>query len=223
MSIFQLTDELVFPHPSYAREDGLLAVGGDLSCERLLLAYNYGIFPWYSEDEPILWWSPNPRFVLFPKDLKVSSSMRKFLRKEVYRVTFDTVFREVITLCGKLRSGNTWITNDMIESYCKLHELGFAHSVEVWYEEKLVGGLYGIRMGSCFFGESMFSTMDNASKTALISLINKMNFSIIDCQVYSKHLESLGAVNLERNIYLELLYKYLENDTVKGKWDFLNK
>jgi leucyl/phenylalanyl-tRNA--protein transferase len=221
MPVFQLTDELLFPHPSYAREDGLLAVGGDLSCQRLLLAYNNGIFPWYNEGQPILWWSPNPRFILLPDGLKVSGSMKKFLRKNIYTVTFDTDFRGVITACGQNRSDGTWITHDMIESYCALHELGYAHSVEVRFEGKLVGGLYGICLGNCFFGESMFSQMDNASKTALITLNNTFNFSMIDCQVYSKHLESLGAINVDRDSYLELLRRGLKHYTKKGKWSFI--
>jgi len=206
MPVFRLTDKLVFPHPSLADEDGILAVGGDLSCERLLLAYKNGIFPWFSEDEPILWWSPNPRCVLFPKDIKISRSMRKFLKKQLYEVTFDTCFRHVIAMCAKLREGNTWITPEIIESYSKLHDLGFAHSVETWYEGRLVGGLYGVSLGKCFFGESMFSTMDNASKIALITLCQKLEekgFLLIDCQVYSKHLESLGAVNIDRDLFLK--------------------
>lgn len=220
MPVFQLTDELIFPHPSYARKDGLLAVGGDLSCERLLLAYNNGIFPWYCEGEPILWWSPNPRFILLPDRLNVSRSMKKFLKKNTYNVTFDTDFRGVMTACGQNRSDGTWITGDMIEGYCTLHELGYAHSVEVRFEGKLIGGLYGICLGNCFFGESMFSLMDNASKTALITLNNTFNFSMIDCQVYSKHLESLGAINVDRDSYLELLKRGLNQYTKKGKWHF---
>lgn len=222
MPVFRLSKELVFPHPSYAREDGLLAIGGDLSCERLLLAYNHGIFPWYNDEDPILWWSPDPRFILFPKDLRISTSMRKFLRKKIYEVKFDTAFRDVITSCGAIRQEDTWITGEMIESYCALHELGFAHSVETWHDSTLVGGFYGICLGSCFFGESMFSLMDNASKTALIELVKRMDFSMIDCQVFSKHLESLGAVNINRNHYLELLGNGLKAETHIGKWHFLN-
>lgn len=209
MPIFGLSDDLTFPHPSLAEEDGLLAVDGDLSPERLILAYRNGIFPWFSEDEPILWWSPNPRFILYPKDIKVSHSMKKLLKKNTYKISFDTCFRDVISNCSNLRKeSGTWITNDMIEAYCKLHELGYAHSVEAWYEGKLVGGLYGISIGKCFFGESMFSTMSNASKAAFITLCKKLeekDYIMVDCQVYTEHLESLGAVNISREKFLELV------------------
>lgn len=211
MPIYSLSDDLIFPHPSLSREDGLLAVYGDLSSERLLLAYSNGIFPWFSEDEPILWWSPDPRFILYPKDVKISHSMKKVLKNNTYKITFDTCFRDVIYNCGNTRKEKgTWITNEMIEAYCKLHELGFAHSVETWYEDKLAGGLYGIIMGKCFFGESMFSTMSNSSKAAFITLcklLEKENFIMIDCQVYTKHLESLGAINIPRNEFLQLVKK----------------
>jgi leucyl/phenylalanyl-tRNA--protein transferase len=209
MPIFKLSDELIFPHPSLAEEDGLLAVDGDLSPERLMLAYCNGIFPWFSEGEPILWWSPDPRFILYPKDIKISHSMKKLLNKNVYKISFDTCFREVISNCANVRKETgTWITDGMIESYCKLHDLGHAHSVEAWYEEKLVGGLYGIGIGKCFFGESMFSTKSNASKAAFITLCKKLEeqgYIVVDCQVYTEHLESLGAVNISRKKFLELL------------------
>ncbi len=209
MPIFRLSDDLIFPHPSLAEEDGLLAVDGDLSPERLILAYRSGIFPWFSEDEPILWWSPDPRFILYPKDIKISHSMKKLLKKNTYKISFDTCFRDVISNCSNLRrESGTWITNDMIEAYCKLHELGYAHSVEAWYEDKLVGGLYGISIGKCFFGESMFSTMSNASKAAFITLCKKLEekeYVMVDCQVYTEHLESLGAVNISREKFLEIV------------------
>ncbi|MDP4181497.1 MAG: leucyl/phenylalanyl-tRNA--protein transferase [Bacillota bacterium] len=221
MPVYRLSDKLVFPHPSLSNEDGLLAVGGDLSCRRLCLAYENGIFPWYSGDD-ILWWSPDPRFLLFPKDLKISKSMQKFLRKNMYKVTFDTCFRDVMANCGNLRKENTWINEDMLGSYCELHKLGIAHSVETWYENRLVGGLYGLSMGSCFFGESMFSTMDNASKVALIELVKRIEFSLIDCQVYSEHLESLGATNVSRDTFLELLDQGLNNRAPIGSWRNLN-
>lgn len=212
MPIYRLSKELVFPHPSLGTEEGLLAVGGDLSPERLLLAYCNGIFPWFSKNEPILWWSPDPRFILYPNDIVISHSMKKILKKQTFNVTFDKCFRDVITNCGKLREDKegTWITQDMVEAYCKLHDLGYAHSVEAWYEEKLVGGLYGIAIGKCFFGESMFSTMSNASKAAFITLTQKLienHFLVIDCQVYTKHLESLGAVNIPREEFLKLIEK----------------
>lgn len=209
MPVFRLSDDLIFPHPSLSEEDGLLAVDGDLSPERLILAYRNGIFPWFSEDEPILWWSPDPRFILYPKDIKVSHSMKKLLKKNTYKISFDTCFRDVISNCSNLRKeSGTWITNDMIEAYCKLHELGYAHSVEAWYEDELVGGLYGISIGKCFFGESMFSTMSNASKAAFITLCKKLEekeYIMVDCQVYTEHLESLGAVNISREKFLELV------------------
>lgn len=222
MPVYRLSSDLIFPHPSMSDEDGLLAVGGDLSVERLLLAYENGIFPWYEDGQPILWWSPDPRFILYPKDLKISKSMKKVLKKKLYRVTFDKCFRKVITLCGELRSGETWITSEMIESYCNLHKLGFAHSVETWFGDELVGGLYGISLGRCFFGESMFSLMDNASKTAFITLalkLDQIEFHFIDCQVYSKHLESLGAVELPKDEFLNELAEGLKFDTLMGIWE----
>ncbi|ODM25004.1 leucyl/phenylalanyl-tRNA--protein transferase [Acetivibrio mesophilus] len=225
MPVFRLSKELIFPHPSLANEDGILAVGGDLSCERLLLAYRNGIFPWFTEDDPILWWSPDPRCVLFPKDIKISKSMKKFLRKQLYEVTFDTCFKDVITMCAELRRDNTWITSDIIDSYCKLHNLGFAHSIETWHEGALVGGLYGVSLGKCFFGESMFSVMENASKTALITLSQKLeekDFLLIDCQVHSKHLESLGAVNIDRDKFLKYLERGLAHKTLRGNWEVFN-
>lgn len=219
MPVFRLSDDLIFPHPSLAEEDGLLAIDGDLSTERLMLAYCNGIFPWFSEDEPILWWSPDPRFIIYPKDIKVSHSMKKLLKKNVYRISFDTCFRDVISNCANVRKeSGTWINNGMIEAYCKLHELGYAHSVEAWYEDKLVGGLYGISIGKCFFGESMFSTMSNASKAAFITLCKKLeeqDYIMIDCQVYTEHLESLGAVNISRKEFLELLEKGISS-TISG-------
>jgi leucyl/phenylalanyl-tRNA---protein transferase len=221
MPIFKLSEDLVFPHPSRANKDGILAVGGDLSPQRLLLAYNNGIFPWFNEGDPIIWWSPNPRFVLFPQNIRISTSMKKVIKRGEYTVTLDEVFPDVIKACGNLRTDGTWITDSMVESYCKLHELGFAHSVETWYEGRLVGGLYGVSLGRCFFGESMFSTRANASKAALIYLAEKLldrEFLLIDCQVYTKHLESMGAENVSRNRFLELLSKGLEAETLRGAW-----
>ncbi len=221
MPIYRLSNDLVFPNPRVADESGIIAIGGDLSTERLLLAYACGIFPWYQNGDPIIWWSPNPRCVLFPGELKISRSMAKFLRKEKYKVTFDRNFYDVINMCAKLREDNTWITEEIIAGYCSLYELGFAHSVETWYEGNLVGGLYGVSLGKCFFGESMFSIMDNASKTALVKL-NKLaiknKFLFIDCQVFSKHLESLGARNINRNLYLKFLKKGLKSNTIQGNW-----
>lgn len=212
MAVYRLTEDLIFPHPSLANSDGLLAAYGDLSPQRLLLAYCNGIFPWYSQGEPILWWSPNPRFILYPKDIRISSSMKKILKKNTFKVTFDTCFRDVISNCANVRQDTTgtWITDEMIEAYCKLHELNLAHSVECWYQDKLVGGLYGLSIGKCFFGESMFHLMSNASKVAFITLckvLEENNYLFIDCQVYTKHLESLGAVMISRDKYLKLLKK----------------
>jgi leucyl/phenylalanyl-tRNA--protein transferase len=204
-----LTNNITFPHVSQASQDGLLAVGGDLSVERLLLAYKQGIFPWYSEGEPILWWSPNPRFVLFPEKLKVSKSMKQLLRNSIFKVTVNKAFREVITACSLIKrrgQDDTWITNDMIEAYVKLHALGYAKSVEVWKENDLVGGFYGVDLNNgVFCGESMFSKESNASKVAFITFIQNTNYKLIDCQVYTKHLESLGAEEVSRANFLKFL------------------
>ena len=222
MSIFRLTDDLIFPHPSLAEDDGLLAIEGDLSPQRLMLAYLNGIFPWFSQEDPILWWSPDPRFIIYPKAVKVSNSMKKLLKKNIYTVSFDTCFTQVISKCAQVRKeSGTWINEDMIAAYCKLHELGHAHSVETWYENKLVGGLYGVSLGKCFFGESMFSVMDNASKTAFIILtkhLTEMDFSIVDCQVHTSHLESLGARAISRNSFLAALDEALKYETHRGNW-----
>lgn len=206
--------EKYFPNPKFADEEGLLAVGGDLKPKRLLAAYHSGIFPWYSENQPILWWSPNPRMVLFPEKLKISKSMKKLFRDQTFQVTYNQEFKTVIENCAEIfrpDQKGTWITSEMITAYCKLHELGFAKSVEVWKNEKLVGGLYGIYLKDkkVFCGESMFSKQSNASKYGFISLVKKLqteNIKLIDCQVYSKHLESLGAEEILRDDFL----KYLE-------------
>lgn len=208
-----LTDELWFPPFEFATRDGLLAMGGDLSVDRLLLAYRSGIFPWYSEGEPILWWSPDPRMVLFPKRLKVSKSLLKIIQKNEFSITFNTAFSDVIRKCAAIeREGqaDTWITNDMVDVYQKLHELGHAHSVEVWRDDKLVGGLYGIDLPEqkVFCGESMFSKESNASKVAFYYLIKKLKaeeYTIVDCQVHTRHLESLGAEEIPRTEFLNYL------------------
>lgn len=207
--IFRLDERLLFPDPALAEEDGLLAVGGDLSVERLLLAYRNGIFPWFSEDDPILWYSPHERFVLFPGQLQVSKSMRKVLRSDTFKVTFDKAFEQVIENCSAVpREGQngTWITADMKAAYIKLHEIGVAHSVEVWQDNTLVGGLYGVHAGKVFCGESMFSKVSNASKTALIWLCYNTKYALIDCQVYTEHLESLGARMIPRREYIGILH-----------------
>ena len=209
--MYFLSKELFFPPVSEAESEGILAIGGDLSSERLVLAYKSGIFPWFEEDDPIIWWSPNPRMVLFLDELVVSKSMRNILNRNIFTVTFNQNFREVISNCQKTKRNNqngTWITNDMIEAYCVLNELGIAKSVEVWQNDKLVGGLYGIDLGHIFCGESMFSTISNASKVAFIALANKLkksNYKVLDCQVYNKHLETLGCREIERTEFMELL------------------
>jgi leucyl/phenylalanyl-tRNA--protein transferase len=209
--MYFLSKELFFPPVSEANSDGILAIGGDLSPERLSLAYKSGIFPWFEEGEPIFWWSPNPRMVLFLDELVVSKSMRNVLNRNIFKVTFNQNFREVISNCQKIKrdgQNGTWITNDMIEAYCKLHELGIAKSVEVWQNEELVGGLYGIDLGNIFCGESMFSKVSNASKVAFIALVNQLkkeNYKVLDCQVYNEHLESLGCREIDRTDFMEIL------------------
>jgi len=193
--------------------DGLLAIGGELGSERLLDAYKRGIFPWYSKGQPVLWWSPNPRCVLHPDDLKISRSLNKTLRKERYQVTFNKSFSEVITACSRSRnfSEDTWITSDMLAAYTELHDLGHAISVESWNGDVLAGGLYGVTIGKVFFGESMFSAQSDASKVALVHLVRVLKqkeFRIIDCQVYSKHLQSLGAKPMQRELFVNILTHY---------------
>lgn len=227
MPIYSLDkDYLTFPPPYMAEEDGMLAIGGDLSSERLLLAYSIGIFPWFSQHEPILWWSPDPRCVLYPEDLKVSKSMKQVFRKKTFTVTADQNFREVISACqNQPRKGQfgTWITSEMLEAYCQLHEMGFAHSIEVWNtEQKLVGGLYGLSLGGCYFGESMFARQSNASKAGFITLVHnlqKWGIDLIDCQIHTDHLESLGAIEIPRADFLEDLQERLKEKTLRGKWN----
>ncbi|MDB5091761.1 MAG: leucyl/phenylalanyl-tRNA--protein transferase [Mucilaginibacter sp.] len=206
--IFRLDERMLFPDPELAEEDGLLAVGGDLSTDRLLLAYQSGIFPWYSDDEPILWFSPHERFVLYPAELKISKSMRRVLNSGMFKVTTDQCFEKVIAACSQMeREGQdgTWITADMQAAYIELHQKGYAHSVEVWLDDNLAGGLYGVQVGHVFCGESMFSLVSNASKTALIYLCNSDLFSLIDCQVHTDHLASMGARMISRAAYLTVL------------------
>lgn len=226
MPIYVLGKEIVFPPAKMASQEGIVAVGGDLSPQRLLNAYANGIFPWYSEAEPILWWSPSPRMVLFPKELHISKSMKRLLNKNLFQLTFDRNFKEVIKNCRAPRKNQkgTWITEEMREAYVSLHELGFAHSAEVWQDKQLVGGIYGISLGKCFFGESMFSKKSNASKFVFIKLAQqllKMEFLMLDCQVPSEHLKSLGARAIPRKDYLALLKEGLKHKTLIGNWDFL--
>lgn len=207
---FQLADSnLSFPNPALAEEDGLLAIGGDLSLERLLLAYSNGIFPWFSEDDPILWYSPHQRCVIYPIRIKVSKSMKKILKENVFEVTVNTAFEAVIKNCAdtpRIGQDGTWITNEMQNAYINLHKKGFAHSVEVWLDKKLVGGLYGIKINRVFCGESMFSHVSNASKTALIYL-SKTDLDLIDCQLPNDHLMSMGAEMIQRELYTSILQK----------------
>jgi leucyl/phenylalanyl-tRNA--protein transferase len=225
MPIFRLSDEPVFPPPDLAEDDGLLAIGGDLNEKRLILAYAMGIFPWYSDDSPILWWSPDPRLVLFPEKLKVSRSLRQTMKKGVFRVTMDTAFNEVIRNCALVRRKNdrgTWITENMVKAYTRLHVSGFAHSVEAWHKDKLAGGLYGVALGSVFFGESMFAKKNDASKVAFVTLVRQLTqwkFKLIDCQVTTGHLISLGAREIPRNEFLNLLRSALKSRTRKGAWN----
>jgi leucyl/phenylalanyl-tRNA--protein transferase len=206
--IFRLDKRLLFPDVALAEEDGLLAVGGDLSTGRLLLAYQNGIFPWYNDDTPILWYSPHERFVLFPDELKISKSMRQILRSDKFTITCNQCFEKVIEACSAIKregQDGTWITNDMQNAYIRLHHEGHAHSIEVWEQGQLVGGLYGVQIGSVFCGESMFSLTSNASKVSLINLCNSGDYTLIDCQVHTEHLESLGARMVRRKEYMDML------------------
>lgn len=212
MAVYELSEEIVFPNPELSEEDGLLAFGGDLSIDRLLLAYSNGIFPWYNEGEPILWWSPKPRFVLKPDEIKISKSMKKIMKKGEFEVTFNNDFKGVISNCKAMRENNegTWITDEMKEAYINLFNNGFALSVETYLDGELVGGLYGVVIGRCYFGESMFSKVSNASKIALITLaerLKELNFEFIDCQVYTPHLESMGAKMVEWDEFKAMLDK----------------
>lgn len=211
--MYVLPKELFFSPVHLAHSSGIVALGGDLSPERLQLAYRSGIFPWFEDGEPITWWSPDPRMVLFLDELVVSKSMRNILNRNIFKVTFNQNFREVISNCQKIKrdgQNGTWITNDMIEAYCKLNELGIAKSVEVWQNDILVGGLYGIDLGHIFCGESMFSKVSNASKVAFIALVNQLKenkYKLLDCQVYNEHLESLGCREIDRTEFMEMLKK----------------
>jgi leucyl/phenylalanyl-tRNA--protein transferase len=206
--IFRLDKRLLFPDTNLAEQDGLLAIGGDLSTARLLLAYQNGIFPWYNDDSPILWYSPHERFVLFPDELRVSKSTGQILRSNRFNITRDQCFEMVIEACSGInRKGQdgTWITADMKAAYIHFHHQGYAHSVEVWHQDRLVGGLYGVQIGSVFCGESMFSLMSNASKMALISLCQCGDYRLIDCQVHTEYLESMGARMISRKEYTDML------------------
>ncbi|BBO66193.1 leucyl/phenylalanyl-tRNA--protein transferase [Desulfosarcina alkanivorans] len=216
MPVFTLSKRLSFPPPHLAIKEGLLAVGGDLSPERLILAYRNGIFPWYSPGDPILWWSPDPRLVLYPDELYVSKSLRRVIRRKRFHITFDEAFDSVIRECAEVKRSygeGTWITEEMKDAYCELHRQGYAHSVEAWQGDSLVGGLYGIAIGHAFFGESMFSRVSNASKVAFVSLVEnlrKLNFKLIDCQVKTDHLIRFGAREIPRKLFLEQVEKAVD-------------
>jgi leucyl/phenylalanyl-tRNA--protein transferase len=209
MVIFRLTDDLVFPLPELADDDGLLAVGGDLTVERLALAYSTGIFPWYSDETPILWYSPHQRFVLYPEKVKISKTMKKIFRTEEFKLTKNRAFEQVIKACAETKRSDqpgTWITPDMQHAFVELHKKGMAHSVEVWYNDDLAGGLYGVEAGNIFCGESMFSKKNNASKAALIWLCKNTSYTFIDCQFYTEHLKSMGAEYLSREEYIKKMW-----------------
>ncbi len=232
MTIYLLGKEPVFPPAQLAEPSGIIAVGGDLSPQRLLTAYASGIFPWFSEDDPLVWWSPDPRMIVQPGDLHISESMQKLMKKNKYEITFDQNFKGVIQQCAAPRDGQpgTWITPAMKKAYQKLHRLGFAHSVEVWdkmvpcrTKRVLVGGLYGISLGKCFFGESMFSRRPNVSKLAFFALAQtlfKRGFLLLDCQLPTEHLKSLGAKEVSREDFLALLQTGINSPSLIGKWDF---
>ncbi len=228
MSIYELVEEPIFPDPRLANDEGLLAYGGDLSVERVLLAYRSGIFPWYCEDSPdILWWSPGERTILFPDKFKLSKSLRQKIRRQTFEVRVDTAFEEVIVACGRVpRDGQdgTWITPEMMTAYIKLHHLGLAHSVESWRDGQLVGGLYGVSLGNAFFGESMFHLETDASKVAfyyLCQISKNFKFDFIDCQMKTSHLMSLGAEEVTRDEFLHMLHKSNQEKTKRGKWELI--
>jgi leucyl/phenylalanyl-tRNA--protein transferase len=226
MPVFQLNDTIYFPPPELAREDGLLAIGGDLSPERLLLAYQMGIFPWYADGDPILWWAPTPRLILRPHEFHCSRSLQRELHKGIFEFTMDKDFHSVIRACAQVRTEQkqpTWIDPEMIEAYCRLHELGYAHSLECWQAGALVGGLYGVSVGGFFFGESMFSRVANSSKASLAVLAHQLaawGFDCIDCQMRTEHLISLGATEIPGRQFFAILQKSILRMDRQGKWKF---
>ena len=222
--IFNLPKEIIFPPVELAEPNGILAVGGDLSVERLIAAYRQGIFPWFSEGSPILWWSPDPRFVLYPNEIKISRSMKRVMSRNFFSVTYDAAFRDVIGNCRRQRKdqSSTWITDEMEEAYIELHVMGFAHSVETWHNGVLAGGLYGVSIGKMFFGESMFTNISNASKAALITLsvkLQSLGFDCIDCQVYTEHLDSMGGRSIPRDDFINLIASSIKHETILGNWN----
>ncbi|MCP3871687.1 MAG: leucyl/phenylalanyl-tRNA--protein transferase [Desulfobacteraceae bacterium] len=222
MPLFRLSKRLDFPPAWLARSDGLLCLGGDLSFKRLLLAYKSGIFPWFSKDEPILWWSPDPRLVLFPENINISKSLKKKIKKKMFSIRVDTCFEQTILSCAQPRKNGhegTWLVDEMIEAYIELHRQGFAHSIETFRDDKLVGGLYGICLGGSFFGESMFSFESDASKIALVALANHLkrhSFDLIDCQVTTNHLLSMGACEISRNSFLDIIDQSVKREDIKN-------
>lgn len=224
MPIFRLSDRVSFPPPHFAAHNGLLAIGGDLSETRLLLAYRMGIFPWFSPDDPILWWSPDPRLVLYPEEVKISRRLLRTINQGIFRVSSDMAFDRVINECAQVRLENgeeTWLIDDMISAYTRLYEMGYAHSIETWENGELVGGLYGVSLGGIFFGESMFTRVSNASKIALVALcgyLREKTFDLIDCQVATSHLKRLGAREIPRKYFLKQLETSMNRPTAKGKW-----
>jgi len=223
---FWLRPDLVFPPTEAANDDGLLALGGDLSIERLLLAYSQGIFPWYDERSPILWWAPDPRFVLLPAELHVSRSLRQTLNRRPFRLTMDTAFERVIAHCGKVPregQGGTWITSEMLDAYIALHHAGFAHSIEAWQGDELVGGLYGVSLGRAFFGESMFHLVPDASKVTFVSFVRQLErwgFEVVDCQIPTEHLRRFGAREIPRAQFNRQLDEAFRGPTLRGRWSF---
>ena len=224
MSLFQLTDEIIFPPPCLADNNGLLAIGGDLQPARLVAAYRSGIFPWFSPEDPLLWWFTDPRLVIFLKDFRISRRLARDIRKTRFRVTFDEAFERVIASCAQIRQEKgegTWIIGEMHDAYCRLHELGYAHSVECWQGEILAGGLYGIALDRIFFGESMFTRVSNGSKVALVALVSRLkaaDFQLIDCQMTTRHLLSFGAREISGTEFLDQLKLFIQTTVPAGKW-----
>lgn len=224
MPLFRLSEKIEFPPAWLARSDGLLCIGGDLCAKRLILAYRNGIFPWFSNSEPILWWSPDPRLVLFPSRIRVSKSLKKTIRKECFTIKLDTAFEQTIVACSQSRQDKpegTWLVDEMIDAYITLHKMGIAHSVEAWQGDRLAGGLYGLSLGKIFFGESMFSLVPNASKVALVALareLDRQGVGIIDCQVTSGHLLRMGAQEITRDLFLDILSHGVDQKAPESLW-----
>ena len=224
MPVFQLTEKIVFPRPDLAEKNGLLAIGGDLSPQRLIVAYGSGIFPWYSRNDPILWWCPSPRLVLFPDEFRVSKRLLRDIRKPLYTITMDRAFEQVITSCARVRTDNneeTWISKNMRDAYCALHRLGYAHSIECWQGEQLAGGLYGVVLDRVFFGESMCTLLKNGSKLALAALVEcakKRNIQLIDCQIATRHLQGFGAREISGLEFQHSLKTLIKTFLPDGAW-----